>query len=153
MTSARHRLLRLLALAVVAAWFLCPLPQPSAIKTVDVDRPGPPSSTVVEERIVCARTSDEILLRAFPQLSGGRVQIGEPRASPQNTNASSKESVGEFGLGECSQAVIQKAISRVLKVLKPYAFLVVTLALPLRPSTAPEENAFLATNQFKINCR
>jgi hypothetical protein len=72
MSSVRHRLL---GLAVVAAWFLCPLPQPSAIKTVDVERAGPPSSTVVEERFVCVRRSDEILLRANPKLSEGRVQI------------------------------------------------------------------------------
>ena len=72
MTVAKHRLL---GLAVVAPWFLCPLPQPPAIKTVDVKRPGPPSFTVVHERIVCARTSEDILLRALPQLSGGRIQI------------------------------------------------------------------------------
>jgi len=71
-SSVRHRLF---GLAVVAAWFLCPLPQPSAIKTVDVERPGPLSSTVVDERFVCVRDSDEILLRAFPQLLRGRVQI------------------------------------------------------------------------------
>lgn len=67
--------LRLLVLAVVAGWFLCPLPQPSAIKTVEVKRPGPPSFMVVNENIVCARRSDELLLREFPQMSEGRLQL------------------------------------------------------------------------------
>lgn len=72
MISVKHRLLMV---AIVALWFLCPLPQPSAIKTVHVERSGSPSFTVVEERIVCVRMSEEILLRAFPRLSAGRVQI------------------------------------------------------------------------------
>jgi hypothetical protein len=75
MAWLKHRLFRLLALVVVAAWFLCPLPETSAIKTVDVQRPGSPSSAVVEERIVCTRASDEILLRLSPQLTTGRVQV------------------------------------------------------------------------------
>ena len=45
------------------------------IKTVQVKRPGPPSFTVVEEGWVCARSSDEIRIGVFPQLSEGRLQI------------------------------------------------------------------------------
>jgi len=73
MSSLRYRLL---GLAAIAAWFLCPLPQPSAIKTVNVERMGTPSSTVVDDGFTCTRGSDEILLRWTPKLTSGRVQLG-----------------------------------------------------------------------------
>jgi hypothetical protein len=89
MACLKLRLLRLLALAVVAPWFLCPLPRTSAIKTIDVERPGSPSSAVVEERTVCTRASDEIRLRLSDRSdqSGSRGMAREASFSAHSDRA------------------------------------------------------------------
>jgi hypothetical protein len=79
---------RLLWVVIVAAWFLCPLPNPSPTKTVNEEHQGPPSSVVVDVPFVCDHTSDEMTLDALCHLTGGRVEIelldsaGKPLAGP-----------------------------------------------------------------------
>src|SRR5574344_1038326 len=59
---------------------------------------------------------------------------------------------GNFGSGK-SPIVWNKAISSTFSVLNPYDFLVTRLILRFKPSTIPDEYAFLALNQFSIKCR
>lgn len=66
---------RLLIIAAVAAWFLCPLPSSSVIKTDVVHRQGLPSSAIHDVRFACRRTSDQIEVNVFPSFSQGRLEI------------------------------------------------------------------------------
>jgi hypothetical protein len=71
-SSARRRLLWM---AIVAAWFLCPLPNPSPMKTIEADRKEFPGSAVIDEPFVCERDSNEMALDASCRLTAGRLEV------------------------------------------------------------------------------
>ena len=73
--------------------------------------------------------------------------------NPENSifSASSAESVGYFGFRQVAHGMKSGAILSTSKLLKPYAFLIVRFILRLKPSTMPQEKAFLARNQLRMS--
>ena len=65
--------------------------------------------------------------------------------------ASSAESVGAFRLRKLSRGCAIRPVSPLFAVRNPYDFLVTSFTLLFRPSTAPDEIAPRARNQFKIS--